>query len=298
MTDNNQKRAIIYALLSVLLWSTVASAFKVALEALTVIELLLIANITSVVVLFLIAVISKRLTYLKSFHMIDIIYALFFGLLNPFLYYLILFNAYDLLPAQQAQTINYTWGIVLPLLAVPILKQKLNKNDVLGLVIAYIGVVVISSGGDFSGFSQTSLKGIFFALSSTLIWALYWVLNTKNNKDPVCGLLLNFSFGLFFIVAYYVLFAEVNPISTKGYLAGIYVGIFEMSLTFYLWLMALRLSDSTAKISTLIFLSPFLSLVFIYFIVGEAIKLATIVGLVIIIAGIFVQKKTGQKTER
>ena len=124
-----------------------------------------------------------------------------------------------------------------------------------------------------------------------MIWALYWVLNTKRNKALICGLLLNFSFGLVFILIYYFIFTEVKPISTTGYLAASYIGIFEMSLTFYLWLNALRYSDSTAKISTLIFLSPFLSLVFIYFFVGEEIKVVTILGLVIIIAGVFVQKR-------
>jgi len=291
MTNNNQKKSLIYALMSVLLWSTVASAFKLALEKLTVIELLLIANTTSVVVLFFIAVVSRSFIHLRDFSKIDFLYSAFFGLLNPFLYYLILFSAYDLLPAQQAQTINYTWGIVLPLFAVPILKQKLYRSDVLGLIVAYVGVVIISSGGDFSGFSQSSSQGVIYALLSTFIWALYWVLNTKRTKDQICSLLLNFSFGLVFIAVYYFLFAEVKTINSEGYLSAIYVGVFEMSLTFYLWLKALRLSNRTAKISTLIFLSPFLSLVFIYFILGEPIKLSTIAGLFIIISGLFIQQK-------
>jgi drug/metabolite transporter (DMT)-like permease len=290
MTNINQRKAISYALLTVLLWSTVASAFKIALQTLTIVELLLIANVTSVLVLVFIAFFSGRLKHLFSFNKTDVFYAMLFGLLNPFLYYLILFSAYDLLPAQQAQAINYTWGIVLPLLAVPILKQKLTKNEIIGLIIAYFGVLIISSGGSLLGFTQTNVKGLMFALSSTFIWALYWVLNTKQNKDPVCGLLLNFCFGLVFISLYYLLFSEIKPISKNGYMAGIYVGVFEMSLTFYLWLSALRLTDSTAKISSLIFLSPFISFVFIYFLIGEKIKLATIVGLVIIIIGIFVQK--------
>ena len=291
MIKNSQNKAYIYALVAVLLWSTVASAFKIALQSIDVIELLLISNTVSVLILFLIAVFTGTIKNLKTFNKNDILHSALFGLLNPFLYYLILFTAYDLLPAQQAQAINYTWAITLPLLAVPILKQKLTRSDMLGLVIAYLGVLIISSGGEFSGFSETNPKGVAFALLSTVIWALYWVLNTKRNKAPICGLLLNFSFGLVFILIYYFMFAEVKPISTTGYLAASYIGIFEMSLTFYLWLSALRYSDSTAKISTLIFLSPFLSLVFIYFLVGEEIKMATILGLVIIIAGVFVQKR-------
>ena len=40
------------------------------------------------------------------------------GLVNPFLYYLVLFKAYDLLPAQEAQAINYTWALMLAFLSV------------------------------------------------------------------------------------------------------------------------------------------------------------------------------------
>ena len=35
------------------------------------------------------------------------------GLINPCIYYLLLFQAYDRLLAQQALALNYTWPIVL-----------------------------------------------------------------------------------------------------------------------------------------------------------------------------------------
>ena len=289
-----QKLAYTFALLAVLLWSTVASAFKISLQSLSVIELLLISNITSVLALFVIAVITRKLKNLRLFGRKDILQSLVFGFLNPFLYYLILFKAYDLLPAQQAQSINYTWAITLSLLAVPILKQKLSKNDLFGLVLAYFGVLIISTQGDLNSFKNTNLTGVAYALLSTVIWALYWVYNTKQNKEPICSLLLNFSFGLVFVLLYYFTTTEINPISVRGALGAVYVGLFEMSLTFYLWLNALRLSQNTAKISTLIFLSPFLSLIFIHYFVGEDIKGATLIGLTVIILGVLIQRKRSE----
>jgi drug/metabolite transporter (DMT)-like permease len=286
-----QKAAYVYALFAVLLWSSVASAFKLTLRSLSVIELLLISNITSVFALLIIAMMTGKLKGLRSFGRVDILQSALFGLFNPFLYYLVLFSAYDLLPAQQAQAINYTWAITLSLLAVPILKQKLSQNDVLGLLIAYFGVLIISSQGNLTSFENTNLTGVAYALLSTLIWALYWVLNVRQNKEPICRLLLNFSFGLVFVLVYYFATADINPVSLKGVLGAVYIGIFEMSLTFYLWLNALRLSKNTARISTLIFLSPFLSLVFIHYLVGEDIKLATFAGLIVIIIGVLIQRK-------
>ena len=63
-----------------------------------------------------------------------------------------------------------------------------------------------------------------------------------------------------------------------------------MGLTFTLWLMAMKYATTTAKISNLVYISPFISLIFIRYAVGETILLATIVGLVFIVSGILIQK--------
>ena len=63
-----------------------------------------------------------------------------------------------------------------------------------------------------------------------------------------------------------------------------------MGITFLFWLKAMQNATSTAKIANLIFISPFISLIFIYFIVGEEIYLSTIVGLSTIIFGLILQQ--------
>lgn len=63
-----------------------------------------------------------------------------------------------------------------------------------------------------------------------------------------------------------------------------------MGVTFLLWQKAMQATDRAASIGSLIFLSPFLSLIFISQILGEDIHPATFVGLVLIIAGLAVQK--------
>ena len=63
-----------------------------------------------------------------------------------------------------------------------------------------------------------------------------------------------------------------------------------MGLAFVLWSRAMKLATNTARVSNLIFISPFLSLVFIYFIVGEVILASTWAGLVLIVAGLWFQQ--------
>jgi drug/metabolite transporter (DMT)-like permease len=68
-----------------------------------------------------------------------------------------------------------------------------------------------------------------------------------------------------------------------------------MGLTFLFWSKALKLSETTAKISNLIFLSPFLSLIFINTILNEAILASTFIGLIFIISGILLQRRLNKQ---
>jgi drug/metabolite transporter (DMT)-like permease len=107
----------------------------------------------------------------------------------------------------------------------------------------------------------------------------------------VASLLLNFLFSLPCVLLVNLAVAgKVRVPPAAGLLGATYVGLFEMGFTFVLWLRALRLSSSTAKVSNLIFFSPFLSLVLIHFLVGEAIRASTLVGLVLIVAGNVLQQ--------
>ncbi len=213
------------------------------------------------------------------------------GAINPFLYYLVLFKAYDLLPAQEAQAINYTWALMLAFLSVPLLKQKLALSDVVAGIICYFGVLVISTKGDPFGMNFSNIDGVFLALLSTVLWSLYWIFNTKSKSDPIIGLFSNFLISFPLIVIYFFFTQPFELPSIYGILGAIYIGLFEMGITFIFWLKAMQSSSNTSKIANLIFISPFLSLIFIYFIIKEPIYMSTLVGLGFIITGLLIQQK-------
>jgi drug/metabolite transporter (DMT)-like permease len=288
MTDRS--RALLLALSAVMLWSTVATAFKLSLQYISTIELLLYSSIFSTVVIGIILHTQGRFHLIFKCSRQEYLLSILLGFLSPFLYYLILFKAYELLPAQQAQPINYTWAITLSLLSVPLLKQHIRKEQWFALIISYLGVVVISTEGKPFDLHFTNLNGVLLALASTVIWSLYWIFSTRDHRDPVVGLMVNFLFSIPFIVIYYLLTGNVRMPPLAGVLGSAYVGLFEMGVCFVLWLMAMKLTDNTAQISNLIFLSPFLSLVFIHYILGEEIVVGTYIGLVLIITGLICQR--------
>ena len=296
---HTQTRATLYGLAAVLLWSTVATAFKLSLRHLDYAQLLFYANLTSLLVLAAILSAQGKWPQVFAGSAADYRRSLLLGVLNPFLYYLVLFKAYDLLPAQIAQPINYTWALTLALLSIPLLKQRIGARDLIAGVICYAGVVVISTRGDVLGFRLADPLGVGLALGSTVIWALYWIYNTRDSRDPVVGLFLSFVFGLPFVTVYCATFSQIILPTGPALLGAVYVGTVEMGITFVLWLNALKLSSNTAKVGNLIFISPFLSLVFIHFLLGETILPATFVGLVLIVGGLVYQqlKPAGRQVE-
>lgn len=289
----SERKALIFAISAVLCWSTVATAFKLALQQMSPATLLLWSTLVSTLVLAVALLLQGKLqkaitTLPEQFNR-----SLVLGLLNPVAYYIVLFAAYDRLPAQVAQPLNYTWAIVLAVMAVPLLGQKLKKADVAAMIIGYAGVVIIAMGGGLED-QPISLFGIFLALSSTFIWACYWIGNSKDQRDPVVGLFQNFLVALPFTFLVQFLFAAPYAFKLPTILYAVYIGIFEMGLTFVLWLYALRLTHHTSRISNLIFISPFLSLVFIYLLLGESIRFHTIIGLVLIVLALRLQHKQTQ----
>ncbi len=285
-----QKKSYIYALSAVFLWSSVATAFKLSLQYLKPIELVFYASIYSWFILAVLSFTTKEIYELKKLNFQKILSMLLLGVLNPFLYYLVLFNAYDILKAQEAQAINYTWALTFSYLSALIFKQKLSKYDIISGLICYMGVFVIATKGTLS-LEFSRVDGVLLAFISTILWAFYWILSKKYNTYPTLGLFLNFTSGLIFITLYISFTQNIHLPSFKALLGSMYIGFFEMGFTFFLWLKALHYAKNTAKIANLIFISPFLSLVFIYLFLGEKILPSTLIGLSLIIVGLFYQQK-------
>ena len=285
------KQACLFALATALLWSTIATAFKITLGYLDPWQLVFWSVLTSTLFLGVVVVAQGKLPALMHQAKESFWLYLLLGLLNPFLYHVVLFSGYEQLPAQQAQALNYSWPLALGLLAVPLLGNRISKSDATCCLVAYSGVLVISTRGDVGGLNFDNPLGVVLILSSTVIWALYWLINTKLKGDSLASLLLCFMFGLPWVVISTFTVSNPWPIPTEGLLGAVYIGLVEMGVAYVLWLKALKLTNNTTVISNISYLSPFLSLFFIAYILGENIHSSTYIGLVLIMASIIAQQR-------
>ena len=284
-----QSKAYLFAFIAIFFWSTVGSAFKLSLRSVDFLQLLFFASFVSLLVLGTILVVQKKVKLIKEYGTGSLWHSALLGLLNPFGYYVVLLKAYELLPAQEAVALNYIWPVTLVILSIPILKQPIHLKNVLAIVISFAGTVVVATHGQFSSIHFSNTLGVILALSSSLIWASFWIFNVKDKRDEVVKLFLNFVFGFIYTAIACLLFSEIKIPDLRGIIGVIYIGFFEMGITFVLWLMALQLSETTARVTNLIYISPFLSLIFVNTIVGEKIIPATIVGLALLVSGILLQ---------
>ncbi|MDP1622034.1 MAG: DMT family transporter [Bacteroidales bacterium] len=292
-----QKKAYLFAFAAIACWSTIGSAFKITLRYLDPVQLLLISSLVACVALFFILLLQGKIYLLFKITRKEILLSAFLGLMNPFLYYSVLLKAYDLLQAQEAGTLNYIWPLVLVLLSIPMLRQKISFVSIVAIVISFFGIITISSHGNFFIGAESTKQdtvghtlGVFLAVGSAFLWALYWIFNLKDRREAVSKLFLNFCFGFLYTVILSGLTGNLTLPVWQGLAGGIYIGLFEMGITFVLWLNALKYSSTTAKVSNLIYLSPFISLIIIYFAVGETILPSTVTGLALIIGGIGLQQ--------
>lgn len=286
----NQSKAYLFAALTILCWSTVATAFKIALSYMDFPVLLLYSSVTSFAVLLIIGSVSQGIGRLFKQTGKNYLHSALLGFLNPFLYYLVLFKAYSLLPAQVAQPLNMVWPVILAFLSVPFLKTTITLRSYVALVICFGGAFLIATRGHLSDFTVQEPLGVLLALGSSLIWSFFWLFNVKDSRTEESKLFLNFAFAAIYIVFFTLVTDRFVWPGWKGFLAAVYVGFFEMGIPFVLWLKALRYSRSPDQIGTLMYLFPFLSLILIHFILGESIYYTTFMGLVLIVAGILVQK--------
>lgn len=286
---SNTLKSFLFTISAVLFWSTAATAFEITLIGMNNLQLLFYSCLVSTIVLFILLQINSPKEIKHTFRKAHMKQNLLLGFTNPFLFYLVIFKAYYLLPAQEAMPLNYTWPITVTLFSVIFLDSKVTFKIVLGMILAFIGVIFIGTRGDLFSLQFHNLFGVVLAVGSSFIWAAYWILNLKDNRSELSKLFSAFLYGTILITIYVLIFDSL-ALDNYNYLFGaLYIGFFEMSITFFFWLKGLTLSTNKAKTATLVYLSPFLSMIFIAIILNEEIMFSSIIGLLLIVSGIIIQ---------
>jgi drug/metabolite transporter (DMT)-like permease len=278
-------RARRLGLAAVLLWSTASTAFELGLSQVPPFDLLFFSACVSLVALAVVALLRRRLPSVRM-----LLQAAPLGFLNPFLYYLVLLEAYDRLPAQVAMVVNYLWPMMLVLLGAALPGGRLRIRSLAAMAVSFLGVAVMAllHPGHGGGMDPA---GLALALGSTVIWAAYWTFGVRLGGDPAARLTACFAWGVLFLGVVALLTGRPSTPGPGALAAAAWIGLFEMGVTYVVWLSALSASREPAEVGGLVYLTPFLSLAVIATVLREPVAPATLAGLVLVLAGIALQER-------
>jgi uncharacterized membrane protein len=141
--EKNRKKAFLFAAVAIFFWATIPSAFKLGLQDTSPATFLFWANATSLALFLAIILFTGKSNLLLQQSRRELLFSALLGILSPFGYYLILFEAYSRLPGQVAQPLNMIWPLVLVFLSAVILKQKISARSYAALLISRRWKVII-----------------------------------------------------------------------------------------------------------------------------------------------------------
>jgi drug/metabolite transporter (DMT)-like permease len=168
------------------------------------------------------------------------------------------------------------------------MKCPLTMKKICSILISFLGIVVIVTHGSIFALSFTSLQGDILALGGAGVFALFSVLGKKYHYDQVVSVFIYFVTALIFITPTLFVFSSLKMPSLHTWLWLLLNGFLVNGISYIFWFKALEYSD-TSGISNALYLTPFLSLVYIAAFLGEKILFSSIIGLIIIVSGIILQ---------
>ena len=202
-------------------------------------------------------------------------------------------NALQTSEAGTTAWIVSTTPVFMALLGWFLLRERLEWTKNVGILLAFLGVLVVVSKGDFASISvgRFGAPGDVLILISAVNWAVFSAFSRRGLKSHPASLMM-FYIMLVGWVFTSVLFlttrgmAEVPTLTLNGWIAVGFLGIFCSGLAYIAWYDALK-ALTTAQTGVFLYIEPLVAVVVALFILGEAITPASLFGGAVILFGVW-----------
>lgn len=296
---------IIALLVSMIIWSVSGIAIKHALAVLPPFTMIVMRFVPSVLLMLIIGLVRRKhsLFCLQKMELKDLPLFLIAGFCQPFLYYLLETYAYDALNSPTiAETLLSTSPLLSPIFAAVLLRERVTKYNVLGILISTAGVFALMLAGS-TNYSIGSYWGIplaFAAVSAAVIDSI------MMRKAPLKYSSLSFVFYTqlvslcFFIPIWFVkegpqVFDNAQWTLDNGQFVTAlwcvgYLTVFASVIAFILFCYALRQIGVT-QANAFNNIRPAFTALWMFLFFSEHLPLAKWIGMGLIIFGLFVCQK-------
>lgn len=283
------KMQYVYLVTTIVLWSITPALAKIALRELTNYQLLFYTSIVGTIALFIVNISQNKINLLKTYKLKDYSIMFSMGGLGIFLYYIFLYGGIAIAPAGQVNVINYLWPLFVIIFSIPLLKEKYNYKTIIAIMISFLGAWLAISKGNFLNLNTQYMTGYILTFFGAICYGLFSVLGKKLQYEKFSSMLVYYTSAMLLIIptALYTSGFKV-PQQLPTIIVIILLGGIINSLGFVFWFKALQLGN-THKTANMIFLVPFLAMIWTFFLNNEPFVVASIIGLILIIIGIFIQ---------
>jgi len=288
--QNKTRLAYICVVLSMICWSMSFVWIKIVFQSYTPITATLIRLILSSIMIISFSAIAKKLQKIRKE---DYKWLFLLAFFEPFLYFLGETGGMFYVSPTLGSVIIATIPLFCPMAELFFYKEKVSPSLYIGIIMSVIGVSVIALNNNIM--EGNSMKGIYLLClaifagigHSVLIRKIarkYNALTIVATQNTIGALLF---LPIFFIFDYST-FITITP-SREVIEAIIYLSIFASSLAFILYTFSINhLGISKAVVFCNII--PVFTAIFAYFIVGEEITTVKVIGIAIVVSGLFLSQ--------
>lgn len=295
------KKSYIYAITTVLIWSTMAAVVKLLLSHIPNLQALSISSFVAFFFLLIMNILSGKIKLMKHYNLKDYSVMSGLGFLGLFLYSALYYYGLAQLTSQEACILNYLWPIMLVIFSCIILKERVTVMKIVAMGSSFLGIVILSMGNGGSAAGGNTTLGMASCIIAAACYGLFSVLNKKADFDQNIAMMINWLVVGIFALILGLLTENWMPLKAPQWLGMLWLGVVIDAIAYLLWALALKGARNTATVANLAYLTPFLSLVVSAILLKEKIELQAIVALTFIIGGILLQsimeKKKYDKTK-
>lgn len=286
--------AIIYALLCVLAWSCIPVMAKLSQSAETLdnYQLLFWSNLLSSLAIAPFAL-GKRVKTERNvlFPLRPMLFTAILGFLGCCFYYLCLYYGYANAHSVDVLVVQYSWPTSMAILGVVLLKEKMTRTTVIGILLGFSSAIIVISKGNIRQLSLDNPLVLLVVFLGATGFALFSVLSKKNNAfSPNFTVFLYFAFATLFSWVALLAFSDFKLPPQSTWLSISLNGVFFNGLSYILWIRALSMADAS-KIAPLVYLAPVLSVVWLMIVFREPFYPAYAVGIALtVLSGLIISR--------
>jgi len=288
MKSGRMNKNYFYLLFAILVWSTTPVITKPLTKTLSTIQINFFIFLFAVISLFFIILYQKKGKLLLSYSKKDYLNMFLMGTLGIFISYFLYTESFNHIPATEVTILDYSWPVFVVLLSFPILKEKFTYRKLFAILLGFLGAFLIISKGNIFMPILTNIKGDMIILGSAICWAIFSNIGKKVKYEKYSSMFYYMLAALIFLTIMMFYNSSFRLLKLNELLSLLYLGIATKALAFTFWFISMD-EIGPAKASSLVFISPFLSIILINLFLGEQIYWYYIVSLLLIIGGILLQ---------